>query len=131
MSKSFNTLNLFYDLLKDQDAFVTTSPPSDIATRLPALIIEASAPLMVQNHRNPGHGAVATVTISAIAEDDEVAFALADSAYSALWESKNRVTKWGWVSRLVEVQGPFLSSSELAAGHLFQYTAAVQCFMRK
>lgn len=128
---AFNSLNLFFELLRDVEAFVTTEPPSDIADRLPALIIESSAPVQVKNVEHPGSGALVSVTLNAVAGTDEQAWELIDSAYTRLWESKHKVTRWGWVVRCEDVEAPFLVRSEQTAQNLYQYTCALQCVIRK
>lgn len=131
MGYSFNVLGLVYELLKDQKAFVTSQPPADLARRLPALIIGSDAPQMVQNYRSPGSGAKVQVVLTAVSGEDEGAFALIDSAYSAMWDRKHKTTRWGWVSYIEEVQAPALVVSDQAAGHLFQYQSVLNLIIRK
>lgn len=131
MGYAFNTLGLLYELLKDQALFVTTEPPSDISYRLPALIISAGTPQKVTNFERPGAGATVSFTLTALAEDDEEAFDLCDSAYSAMWDRRNEVTKFGWIPYLMEVQAPMLVSSTQTADGVFQYTCVFSCVMRK
>lgn len=131
MGTAFNVLGLLYELLKDVGGFVTTEPPSDIADRLPALIVEASAPVKVANFERPGAGLTVSFAVTALAESDEEAFALIDEAYTALWERRNVPTKWGWVPYLAETQAPALVASPQAADQVFQYSCSFDCVMRK
>lgn len=129
--KIFSPLALLYALLKDQPAFVTTEPPSDLGKRLPALVIEVLAPRTVGNAPAPGLGAKTTVTVNALASDDQVARELAEGAYRSLWGSRNRVTENGWIVGLKELQAPFLVTSEKAAPHVFQYSFAAEITIRQ
>lgn len=131
MSYAFNILGLLYELLKDQAVFVTTDPPSDLADRLPALIIEASSPVKVANLDRPGAGITVSFTITALSEDDEEAFNVCDAAYSALWDKKHMPTRWGWIPYLRETQAPILVQSTRQADRLFQYSCSFTCVMRK
>lgn len=128
---AFNTLGLLYELLKDQPAFVTTEPPADITNRLPALIIEADAPAAVSNLIRPGAAANVSFTITALAENDQESFSLCNRAYSALWDSRHEVTRWGWVTHLSEVQAPFLVASAQSAQGIFPYACALDAVIRK
>lgn len=131
MGYSFNVLGLVYELLKDQKAFVTSQPTADLAQRLPALIISSDAPQKVRNYRHPGAGAKVQVVLTAVSENDRGAFALIDSAYSAMWDRKHETTRWGWVSWIEEVQAPALVVSDQTAGHLFQYQCVLNLIIRK
>lgn len=131
MGYAFNVLNLLYELMRDQQCFVTTQPPSDIADRLPALIISSDAPVKVANFERPGAGAVVQAVFTAVAETDEVAFGLADSAYSAMWDKRHVLTRWGWVPSIREVQAPALVVSEQTADNLYQYQFVLDLVIRK
>lgn len=128
---AFNTLGLLYALLEDQSAFVTTQPPADIANRLPALVIEASAPIMVTNRSTPGAAAEVAFTLTALSEEDTLAFELCDSAYSSIWDSLQKVTRWGWITHLEETKAPFLMDSPQAADDVYQYMCALEAIIRK
>lgn len=129
--RAFNSLGLIYDLLKDLDAFITYQPPSDIAQRLPALIIESAPPVKITNYSEAGSGALATITLTALTDDFDSSFELCNAAYSKLWDKRHMVTKWGWVAGLKDVQAPFLNASEQVADHIVQFNCAVEVVIRK
>lgn len=128
---AINSLSLLYELLESANGFVTTEPPANIADNLPALILEGSAPTKVTNYENPGRGATVTYTLTALAETDEEAWGLIDSAYTLLWESRNKPTHYGWVPYLDEIAAPHLVASTQTAQKIFQYTAVVRAVIRK
>lgn len=141
MSLAFNTLSLFYALLRDIGAFVTTAPPTDLISRVPALVIQTAPPSSVSNAPAPGKGAVVTATFFAIAKTDAEAFDLADRAYSKLWDSLHAITKFGWITRLEDLQAPYLitpagyrqgsQSASSGPSHAFQYSFTLRAVLRK
>lgn len=130
--KTIDTLGLIEHHLKGIGGALFFQAPTDLLRRLPALIVEQSAPThFSDNLDNPSLSAVATVTLNALAERRVDAQQLCADAFSRLFDSVHEVTELGWVSRCMEVQQPHLVQHKYEASRLFQYTAAVQVVFRQ
>lgn len=130
--KTIDTLGLIEHHLQGLSGALFFQAPTDLLRRLPALIVEQSAPThFSDNLDNPSLSAVATVTLNALAERRVDAQQLCADAFSRLFDSVHEVTEFGWVSRCREVQQPHLVHHKYEASRLFQYTAAVQVVFRQ
>lgn len=130
--KTIDTLGLIEHHLQGVSGALFFQAPTDLLRRLPALIVEQSAPThFSENLDNPSLSAVATVTLNALAERRVDAQQLCADAFSRLFDSVHEVTEFGWVSRCMEVQQPHLVQHKYEASRLFQYTAAVQVVFRQ
>lgn len=130
--KTIDTLGLIEYHLQGISGALFFQAPTDLLRRLPALIVEQSAPThFSDNLDNPSLSAVATVTLNALAERRVDAQQLCADAFSRLFDSVHEVTELGWVSRCMEVQQPHLVQHKYEASRLFQYTAAVQVVFRQ
>lgn len=129
---TIDTLGLIEHHLQGIGGALFFQAPTDLLRRLPALIVEQSAPThFSENLDNPAISAVATVTLNALAERRVDAQQLCADAFSRLFDSVHEVTELGWVSRCMEVQQPHLVQHKYEASRLFQYTAAVQVVFRQ
>ena len=136
---SIDSLALVYELLKGLDAFVTVEPPADLAKRLPAIVVEASAPGTIANHGSPAHGALCTVTLTALSKNRAEASALCDTAYQRLFDSRGVQTEYGWINRVTNIQLPHLGvrggnqsgGVATAADGVYQFRAAVNLTLRR
>lgn len=130
--KTIDTLGLIEHHLQGLSGALFFQAPTDLLRRLPALIVEQSAPThFSDNLDNPSISAVATVTLNALAERRVDAQQLCADAFSRLFDGVHEVTELGWVSRCTEVQQPHLVQHKYEASRLFQYTAAVQVVFRQ
>lgn len=129
---TIDTLGLIEHHLQGLSGALFFQAPTDLLRRLPALIVEQSAPThFSENLDNPAISAVATVTLNALAERRVDAQQLCADAFSRLFDGVHEVTELGWVSRCMEVQQPHLVQHKYEASRLFQYTAAVQVVFRQ
>jgi hypothetical protein len=111
---------------------LVTDPDSDIVLHLPYVVLATNGGRMVSN----GPGAWDwIVTLSVVADEEEVASDIADYLYESMYQLKGMdgyVEGVGWVSGVEDLSLPDRTTvSTSPAGDLIQYTGSWTTIVRK
>lgn len=106
------------------EAWVTVATDVDVANRLPAVLVAATAPKPVGNAAATYGGITATVTLHALASTREDAADMATKAVDLMVAAPSSGERAGqWFSWVRPTLLPVRAESQVAADHIHQRTA--------
>lgn len=135
MSFSVNTAALSYALVSDAAPpghRVESRVPADSGDTLPLVIVSASAPTSVANHRAE-MSAQFTMAVSCYSRDRSEAWSACDAIYGQIiqaWRSRT-VTDYGWISHVGnDSQHPTYVASDLEADDVHRFDCTLPVIAR-